>query len=192
MTAPLYCALVHYPVLDRQGQTVTTAITTLDVHDISRSARTYGLCGYFVVTPIAAQATLVNRILQHWQAGAGGKRMPERTQALQLCEVAESINQVRQAIHQREGQPPFVVTTAARSLDRSTLSFGELAECLRTQSRPHLLMFGTGHGLADAALDTADALLAPIHGPTDYNHLSVRSAVAITLDRLHPGPAPGR
>ncbi|RLB43293.1 MAG: hypothetical protein DRH23_16495, partial [Deltaproteobacteria bacterium] len=30
----------------------------------------------------------------------------------------------------------------------------------------------------------ADVFLEPIVGPTDFNHLSVRAAVAITLDRL--------
>jgi len=30
----------------------------------------------------------------------------------------------------------------------------------------------------------ADAALEPIVGPTEYNHLSVRSAVSIILDRL--------
>ena len=36
----------------QEGQSVATAITNLDVHDIARSSRTYGLGGYFVVTPI--------------------------------------------------------------------------------------------------------------------------------------------
>ncbi len=33
-------------------------------------------------------------------------------------------------------------------------------------------------------MDNADFFLEPIKGPSDYNHLSVRSAVAIVLDRL--------
>ena len=184
MSAALYCALVHHPVRDRDGKTVTTAVTTLDVHDISRSARTYGLRGYFVVTPIAAQATLVNRILEHWHLGAGGRRMPERTEALSLCQVADSIADVQGAVAAREGQPPVIVATAARSMGRPTVAFVEMSKRLQTDSRPHLLLFGTGHGLADAVLDSADELLEPICGPTNYNHLSVRSAVAIVLDRM--------
>jgi hypothetical protein len=43
---------------------------------------------------------------------------------------------------------------------------------------------GTGWGLADQVLDRVDRLLAPIQGAADYNHLSVRSAAAIILDRL--------
>jgi hypothetical protein len=49
---------------------------------------------------------------------------------------------------------------------------------------PCLLIFGTAWGLSPALLETADFVLAPIEGPTDYNHLSVRSAAAIILDRL--------
>jgi hypothetical protein len=33
-------------------------------------------------------------------------------------------------------------------------------------------------------LQRADVFLEPIQGPADFNHLSVRAAVAITLDRL--------
>src|SRR6516164_8187672 len=54
-------ALVHYPVLDGQGALVTTAVTNLDVHDLARSARTYGCSDYFVVHPIVAQRELVGR-----------------------------------------------------------------------------------------------------------------------------------
>jgi hypothetical protein len=33
-------------------------------------------------------------------------------------------------------------------------------------------------------MEQADYILEPIYGPGEYNHLSVRSAVAIILDRL--------
>ena len=67
-------ALVHHPVLDAQGAIVTTAVTNLDVHDLARSARTYGCSDYFVVHPIAAQRELVARICDHWIDGPGGRR----------------------------------------------------------------------------------------------------------------------
>ena len=54
----------------------------------------------------------------------------------------------------------------------------------RQDDLPTLLLFGTGWGLADSILDRVDHCLAPIRGGSDYNHLSVRSAAAITLDRL--------
>jgi hypothetical protein len=45
-------------------------------------------------------------------------------------------------------------------------------------------MFGTGWGMSQELLDRADIFLDPINGPKEYNHLSVRSACAIMLDRL--------
>ena len=49
---------------------------------------------------------------------------------------------------------------------------------------PYALVLGTAWGLADTFIKQADYCLEPICGPTDYNHLSVRSAAAILLDRL--------
>jgi hypothetical protein len=46
-----------------------------------------------------------------------------------------------------------------------------------------VLVFGTAWGLAPQALEQADFRLAPIAGAGEYNHLSVRSAVSIILDR---------
>jgi hypothetical protein len=49
---------------------------------------------------------------------------------------------------------------------------------------PVVLAFGTAWGLSDAFMDAADYILDPLAGEGAYNHLSVRSAVAIILDRL--------
>jgi hypothetical protein len=49
---------------------------------------------------------------------------------------------------------------------------------------PVLLLFGTGWGLTEEVLAAADRRLEPIQGAGDFNHLSVRAACAITLDRL--------
>jgi hypothetical protein len=181
--SPVYCALVHHPVVDRQGEEVTTSVTNLDVHDIARSARTYGLRGYFVVSPIEAQHPVVQRIVDHWCSGAGKHRFPERGEAIALVELCLSIDEAIAAIEAREGEPPrLVVTSAKPGPDRT--SYAEEAERLRAGSQPTLLLFGTGHGLSDRVLQRADAFLEPIKGPTDFNHLSVRAAVAISLDRL--------
>lgn len=181
----LYCALVHHPVRDREGNSVTTAVTNLDVHDIARSARTYGLRGYFIVTPIDAQRALVERILSHWRTGAGAHRVPERTVALSLVRIVESIEGACAEIARAEGRAPRRVATAARAVNGvPPRTFAEEAATLRATDDPTLLLFGTGHGLVDDTLRTADALLEPIRGRSDYNHLSVRAAAAICLDRL--------
>jgi hypothetical protein len=43
---------------------------------------------------------------------------------------------------------------------------------------------GTGWGLTDEFMSSVDRVLEPIQGTAPYNHLSVRSATAIILDRL--------
>jgi hypothetical protein len=180
----VYCALVHYPVRDREGLTATAAVTNIDVHDIARSAHTFGLRGMFVVSPIDAQRALVVRILEHWRIGAGKRRMPHRSEALAICQPASSIEEAVQLIAAREGAAPRLVATAARS---STLPTTTSYPALRQQldgDDPWLLLFGTGHGLSDEVLQAADVLLEPIRGVAEYNHLSVRAAAAIVFDRL--------
>ena len=179
----VYCALVHHPVLDRAGEEVTTSVTNLDVHDIARSARTYGLRGYFVVSPIEAQYPVVQRILDHWCDGKGRMRFPERADALSIVEIAPSVDAAIARIEAQEGAPPRIVATSARSGPRR-ISYADEIATIAVESRPTLLLFGTGHGLGPSLVDRADAVLMPIEGPTGYNHLSVRAAVAITLDRL--------
>lgn len=176
----VYLALVHYPVRGRDGSTITTSVTNLDVHDIARLARTYDLAGYFIVTPIEAQRALVDHILGYWRAGDGGRRVPERAEALSRVRAVESIDAALAEL----GPRALVMTTDARA------SFGGMsypdARALidREADRPVLLMFGTGYGLVPELIDKAEVHLAPIRPGGDYNHLAVRTAVAIILDRL--------
>jgi tRNA (guanine37-N1)-methyltransferase len=182
--APVYIGLVHHPVRDREGQIVTTAVTNLDVHDLARSSRSYGLAGYYVITPIEAQRTLVGTILEHWVEGSGKRRVPERGVALSLCQPIDSIASAMAAITERHGEPPRVVVTAAKLPSGSAPTPPRAVRAqMRSSSRPWLVLFGTGHGLAPEVLAQAELALPPIR-PGTYNHLSVRAACAITLDRL--------
>jgi hypothetical protein len=56
---------------------------------------------------------------------------------------------------------------------------------------PVLILLGTGWGLADHLIPSVSRLLAPIEGASDWNHLSVRTAGAILLDRLFGRPEGG-
>jgi hypothetical protein len=176
-------ALVHHPVVDAQQAIVTTAVTNLDVHDLARSARTYGCSDYFVVHPIAAQRELVTRICDHWTAGPGGRRIPDRADALGLVRIVDSLEAVYAAFGGRDAVETWA--TAARNLG-PTLPFGEARTRLAAdEGKPVVVVFGTGWGLAPAVVDGADALLEPIVALRGlYNHLSVRAACAIALDRL--------
>ena len=86
-------------------------------------------------------------------------------------------------IEEREGKKPRLVATSAKGGPDRRSYADEVAQ-LRDKARPTLLLFGTGHGLSPSVLQRCDTILAPIEGPTEFNHLSVRAAVAITLDRL--------
>lgn len=178
----VYLALVHHPVRDRGGAIITTSVTNLDIHDIARAARTYGVRGYFIVTPIEAQRALVAHILGYWHGGRGGERVPERAEALSVVRATPAIEQALAAITEDEGAAPLVLTTAARSGFPVT-DFASARALVAARARPVLLLFGTGYGLADELIARADVHLAPVR-PGGYNHLAVRSAVAIILDRL--------
>lgn len=183
--SPVYCALVHFPVRTREGQDMSSAITNLDVHDIARSTTTFGLSGFYVVTPIAAQRELLDRILQHWDSGPGRSRTPERSRALAICRAAHDIEEVRTSIEAIHGMRPRTLATAARSAGgRPLLTFETERAAIRAGDVPRLILFGTSHGLADRVIEGCDDLLVPIVGCGDYNHLSVRAAAAITFDRL--------
>jgi hypothetical protein len=174
--------LLHHPVIDRQGATVTTAVTNLDVHDLARTARTYGCTDYFLAHPIAAQRELVERIRTHWTEGSSGRRIPDRREALGVLRIVASLDDAIDALGGRQAVELWV--TAARDLG-AALPFTHARARIGRSTKPILLVFGTGWGLARDVIESADALLEPIaaaHG--GYNHLSVRSACAITLDRL--------
>ena len=71
MASNLYIGLVHHPIYDSRREVVATAVTNFDIHDIARCARTFGIGGYFVITPLESKIQLVERILSHWREGAG-------------------------------------------------------------------------------------------------------------------------
>lgn len=176
-------ALVHYPVYDKNRQVVATAVTNLDLHDIARAARTYGLFRYYVVTPVAEQRELAERIGSHWLEGWGAVYNPERKKALELMRVVDSLDAAREEIALVSGKPVKLVATGA--LERpGSISPDELSDLIRDPSQPYLLLFGTGWGLVDEVFQQADLVLDPIRGAGDYNHLPVRSAAAIILDRI--------
>lgn len=176
--------LVHYPVLARDGSVVTTAITNLDIHDIARSAFTYGVEGYFIVHPIAAQRELASRVKTHWTSGAGALRIPDRKPPMECLRVVESV-----AIAKSEwGADSEIWVTSAQPMPDS-IPHRDAKRRLSEEGPPVLLVFGTGWGLAKEVTDAASVRLAPITSPRadGYNHLSVRAAAAIFLDRLLGG-----
>lgn len=189
---PIAVALVHYPVLARDGSVVTTSITNLDIHDIARSAHTYGVGAYFLVHPIAAQRELASRVVQHWTQGSGAERIPDRRPPMQQVRVVSSLEDAAQEVIAMLGQRPEVWVTSAQRM-HDAVDHVTAAEVLRSPGPPVLLVFGTGWGLAPAVVEAASCRLLPIESPRSdgYNHLSVRAAAAILLDRLLGGATLG-
>ena len=175
-------ALIHFPVINKLGETIGSAVTNLDIHDIARAARTFGVDRYYIVTPYADQKELVGEIIEHWLTGHGAQYNPARKSALSLVRLADSLDGVIERIGDKHGRRPLILTTSARLQDNS-ITYTDTRRYIEA-GEPVLLLFGTAHGLAPEVINKADYTLPPIGGNTGYNHLSVRSAVSIVLDRL--------
>ncbi len=178
----LFVALMHYPVVNKNGDTIASAVTNLDLHDIARVARTYGVNRFYVVTPLKDQKRLVEKIVAHWVDGRGATYNSIRKEALSLIEIVDSMEDIILDIRKRCNAFPKTVVTTARNKKKS-VAFNKLREMLK-DGCPHVLIFGTAWGLSEDFISKADYVLDPLMGDSDYNHLSVRSAVAIILDRL--------
>lgn len=178
----IYLALVHYPILNQAGEQVTTSVTNLDVHDIARIAKTYECKGYYIVTPIDAQRQMVNKLRSHWNHGPGPLLDHPRRAALNLVSTVKSLKEATADIREKENCFPTLVATSARP-QRRVVRFDEMRRLIRATG-PVLLVFGTGWGLAEPALGLCNLVLEEIKGAQGYNHLPVRAAVAIVLDRL--------
>jgi hypothetical protein len=157
-TPHLYVALLHDKMVDKTGRLVTTSVTLIDTHDISRSCRTYGAESLFVVHPAQTVRALVRTIKEHWDTGFGSTYNPNRQDALGRLSIVSELDEAILQIEQRTGKLPKLIATSARDGD-DRITYAAMKEIL-------------SHGEH------------PINGPTEYNHLSVRAACAIILDRL--------
>ncbi len=189
LRARTHLALVHHPIVDRNGAVVTTAVTNFDIHDLARSSMTYGLAGYHIVTPITSQREKAEHIASLWMGDEQGEH---RATALRLIRTAESVEAVIADLTAEYRQAPMVVATSARpesfpGAERRTSS--ELVAEACVAPAPMLILLGTGWGLADSLIPSVSRILAPIEGASEWNHLSVRSAGAVILDRLFGRPA---
>jgi hypothetical protein len=179
----LYIVLLHYPVYNKDGKIVTTAIANMDIHDIARLAKTYGAQGFYIVNPILEQRNLAQEIISHWREGYGANYNKFRQAAFELIRIKESLPDVLADVSKKTGCVPQTIVTGA-NFEGDLLKFIELKEMLQNSNLPNILIFGTGSGIAAEVVNRADYRLEPIRGQGNYNHLAVRSAVAIVLDRV--------
>jgi len=178
-----YVALMHDQVLiGPEKKEGTTSVTSIDIHDIARSAKTFGFEQYFIVTPLVDQKKIVKKLLGFWQEGIGVEYNPKRHKALRSVQLLDSLDDVLAAIEKKEGKRPIIITTSAKPSQEKSITFYDQAK-VWSLDRPVLLLFGTGQGMAETLMKKSDFTLVPIEGISDFNHLSVRSAVAIVMDR---------
>lgn len=170
-------------MVDKTGKEVTTSLTLNDMQDLARSCRTYGVETLFIVHSTPAMRKLAKRLQTHWLSGFGSIYNADRKEAMSSLYIASNLEEVLMQIESKTGTLPTMVATSARpGADRTPYS--TLRETLSTEAPPHLLLFGTGWGMSESLLNRSTVILEPIQGPGEYNHLSVRSACAISLDRL--------
>ncbi|MCI5144714.1 MAG: RNA methyltransferase [Candidatus Electrothrix sp. AR3] len=175
-------ALIHYPVVNRNQEIIGSAVTNLDLHDIARAGKTFGVSTYWVVTPYPQQQELAAGIVGHWTEGYGGTVNPDRAAALSIIRIKSTLDGVIADMVLQYGRRPKIIATSA-SRQEKRISYADLRFELK-QRTPILLLLGTAWGMAPEVMDQADAILPPILGSGAFNHLSVRSAASILLDRL--------
>ncbi|WP_024822656.1 MULTISPECIES: tRNA (guanosine(37)-N1)-methyltransferase TrmD [Aminobacterium] len=180
----VYLALVHHPVLNRAGEVTTAAITGLDLSDIGRSCKTYGVRKFLVVTPLKSQRELAKTMADHWMEGYGALFNPSRAEAFKEMKTVATLEKAIEWIVSKEREKPTIIGTTARTFPGS-VHWLEVKRSILEEQKPVLFLFGTASGLPDEVLDQCSEVLQPLSGGyEDYNHLSVRTAVGVILDRF--------
>ncbi len=179
----LYLLLLHYPVYNKKGEVIVSAITGLDLHDLARLSKTYGVKGFYVIQPLEDQRKIAEELIKYWTQGKGKSYNPLRSVALSLVKIRKNLEEVLEEIQREEGERPLLVGTDASPKKGIFVYPEEIRELL--WKKPLALVLGTGWGLEENFLKVCDLFLEPIWGRLDYyNHLSVRSAASILLDRI--------
>lgn len=179
MRSGFYLALVHYPVLNRLGEVISSTVDSFDFFDASRLALTYGIEQMYLVHPKAAQQALIARLIEHGQAQ--GRENADRG----YFDHSQGVRDLETAIEdvtQRSGHRPKIIATTAKP-DYSRVSVQSLRDSLAPDA-PQLWLIGKAWGMTPELIQGADAVVESIDAKTGYNHLSVRSAISIYVDRM--------
>jgi hypothetical protein len=174
-------AIIHYPVLDKQGDVVATSLNNLELHDVARSCMTYGVEMCYIVTPLRKQREIAEKLISHWTEGYGIRYNPDRAKALRKISIAHEIDEVFTEL-QAQGNP-VVIGTSSKGKG-VPIGDAEMRTWIERDEQPFLILFGTGWGLPPEMTARCNRMLLPVKGKGEYNHLSLRVAIGIILDRL--------
>lgn len=179
----IYVAIIHYPVYDINRKIIVSSIVPYDIVDMSRACRTFGVKKFFIIHPFKAQRETVKRIINFWTKEKGSFYNEDRKEALKLVEIKRNLNDVLKEIEKIENKKPKIILTSAKKYD-GAIDYKTIKEIIN--ENPTLIVFGTGWGIVVNKINY-DYILEPIYGfpeGNDYNHLTVRSACSIILDRI--------
>ncbi|ODS49778.1 MAG: hypothetical protein A8274_1258 [Halanaerobium sp. 4-GBenrich] len=185
--ADVYLGLVHNPIYNKLDEIITTTVTNYDLHDISRAAKTYDIKKYYIINNLKSQQKLVERVRDYWTGGRGADYVYNRHQAFSVLEIASELEEAKENIREETGKEPLLIATDAREYPNN-ISYKDMRKELQQIDRPFLIIYGTGYGLTKEMVADCDYVLYPIWGRGDFNHLSVRSAASIIMDRLLSDP----
>lgn len=181
---PIHLVLRHDHVLGRKKLPIHASVTQVDLHDFCRLASTYALAGVHCVTELDAQRSMVAEMTRYWEQGAGRRYNPDRSHALAKLQVHGHFDDAIAAVTDDEGREPVLVATSAQPVPEKVLEFNAFWDRITPLGRPVMLQFGTSWGLSSEQMSRCEWVLPPVEGRDGYNHLSVRCAAAIIVDRL--------
>jgi len=168
-------ALVHAPVLNKAGESSSTSVSSIDVHDFARTCGFYDVLPVYIVHPAEGMRQFVKDIQEHWTTNKRGELNQGRRDVLSQIKVVASMDEVLQ-----DNDYQLWYTSAEPPQQSKLIAPHELHE----KDGNHLLVFGTGHGLDVKNMPDENGWLYSIEGIGKVRHLSVRAALAIYLDRL--------
>ncbi|MCX8023300.1 MAG: RNA methyltransferase [Syntrophorhabdaceae bacterium] len=178
----VYVAVIHYPAYDKNRKIIATSVTNIELHDIARSCMTFDIDLCYIVTPLSKQREIMERLIEHWNRGYGSVYNPLRGIALDKIKIIGSFDEVISEV-KRNGEPVIIGTSSIERREKA-IGYKTLRNWIEREERPFLILFGTGWGLTDETVKMCDKVLIPIKGRGSYNHLSLRVAFGIVLDRI--------
>ena len=143
---------------------------------------TFGIELCYIVTPLPRQRQITEQLIHHWQQGYGAKYNPLRSEALKKVAIINDMDEMLAEIG-RDGKP-IIIGTSSLEREQKAIGYGGLHRWIEREERPFLLLFGTGWGLTEETVGLCEKMLMPIKGAGEYNHLSLRVALGIILDRI--------
>jgi hypothetical protein len=141
---------------------------------------TFGIELCYIVSPLVKQREIMEKLIHHWRYGYGAQYNPARGEALNKIRIKTDVREMIEGI---DGDP-IIIGTSSKERMVNKIGYDELNRLIKKETRPCLLLFGTGWGLSDEIINLCEKMLVPIKGKGDYNHLSLRVALGIILDRI--------